>query len=72
MPGVTPVSSPVVMFTLALLLLATQVPPVTVLDRATVVPEHIPVGPVIVPALGVVFTVTRWVAAITPQLLVLE
>jgi len=60
------------MFTSALLLLANHVPPSTVLDSDAVVPAHMLVTPVIVPALGDVFTVTRWVAAINPQLLVFE
>jgi hypothetical protein len=71
-PGVMPVIRPVVRSTLVLPLLLTQVPPVTVLESEAVVPAQIPVAPLIVPALGEVLAVTTWVAAITPQLLVLE
>ena len=69
MPGLIPVSRPVAILTLAEPLLLLHVPPVTVLLSGVTVPEQILVGPTIVPALGVVFAVTTWVAAINPQLL---
>ena len=53
-----PVTSPVALFTLAKPLLLLQEPSNTVLDRDMVVPAHMMADPVMVPALGVVLTVT--------------
>ncbi len=61
-----PVIRPVVILMLAAVLLLLHVPPVTVLLSVATVPAQMPDGPVIVPALGDVFTVTICVAAISP------
>jgi hypothetical protein len=65
-----PVTKPVALFTLAEPLLLLHEPPVTVLDSDMVPPAHMDDEPVIVPALGDVFTVITRAAPITPQLLV--
>ena len=51
------------------LLLLVQVPPVMVLVSGTVLPTHTVLGPLMVPAVALVFTVTLVVAVAVPQLL---
>jgi hypothetical protein len=67
-PEAMPVTSPVALLMLAVPLLLLQEPSNTVLDNDIVVPAHILDEPVMVPALGVVFTVTSCAAPMTPQL----
>ena len=66
MPGVIPVTMPVEE-TVAALLLAVHVPPVAVSDNAIVAPVYTDDAPVIVPADGVEFTVTDFVAVELPH-----
>jgi hypothetical protein len=66
-----PVTKPVPLFTLAEPLLLLHEPPVTVLESDIVVPAHMLAEPVMVPALGDVFTVITRAAPITPQLLLM-
>jgi hypothetical protein len=67
-PVVMPKTTPVMLFTEATAVLPeVQVPPVTVLVRVMVLPVHTVVGPLMVPAVAVVFTVTVAVAVSLPQ-----
>ena len=70
-PAATPVTTPVVAFTLAIVaLLVVHKPPVTVLVNVAVVPVHAVDGPLMLPAVAPVVTVTFAVAVVLPQLLV--
>ena len=71
MPLATPVTTPVVGFTVATaVLLLLQVPPVPVVVKVLVAPVHIAVTPPIVPALGAGVTVSGEVAEAVPQAVV--
>ena len=76
MPGPTPYTTPVVdptVPTAVLLLLHVPVPPDAVASLSVILePVHIEVTPLIVPALGEVFTVTFVVAVSDPQLAVVS
>lgn len=70
-PAATPVTTPVDAFTEAIVALpVVHRPPLTVLVNVAVVPVHAVDGPLIVPALAPVVTVTFAVAVVLPQLLV--
>ena len=67
-PVAMPKTTPVVGLTEATAVLPeVQVPPVTVLVRVMVLPVHTVIGPLMVPAVAVVFTVTVAVAVSLPQ-----
>lgn len=72
LPAATPVTTPVIEFTVAAAgLLLLQLPPpaplvVNVVDK----PIHTADAPLMVPAFATAFTVTNWVAADVPQVFV--
>lgn len=68
MPVEIPVTTPPVL-TVAVPLPLLHVPPETVEESVIAPHVHTVDGPEMVPAEGVVFTVTRWVATLLPQVL---
>ncbi len=69
-PAVTPVTTPDELTVALAVLLLLHAPPVTVALRAMLLPAQTVVAPEMVPAEGVLFTVTFIVATAVPQLLV--
>jgi hypothetical protein len=69
LPVATAVTTPVVLFTVALAgVLLVHVPPLTASERESVIPPtHTAEPPVMVPALGAGFTVATLVAVAVPQ-----
>lgn len=66
-PTVTPVTTPELFTDATDGLLLLQVPPDTVFDNVIVLATHTVVGPVIAPAVGVLFTVTNMLDDALPQ-----
>ena len=69
LPEPTPVTTPFTEFTVAtVILLLLQLPPLApLLVKVVVEPTHTADEPLTVPALGMLFTVTDWVAVAAPQ-----